>query len=105
MPPFQFNGPEILHGSWYTKSVTSSPAQVQEALVACKEALASLRGTFGITSDSVQSAKRTILNRFRGESLTNKFWCENLSGTQCESIPSRLFNASPTSRVCSIVSM
>lgn len=84
---FQFNGPETLQGSWYTVSVTSSPAQVQEALAACKEALASLRGTYGITNDSVQSAKRTILNRFRGESLTNKFWCENLSGTQSESVP------------------
>ena len=37
--------------------------------------------------DSVQSAKRSILNRFRGESLTNKFWVENLSGTQLESMP------------------
>ena len=80
---FHFNGPETLQGSWYTVSVTSSPAQVQEALVACKEALASLRGTFGITGDSVQSAKRTILNRFRGESLTNNSG-ENLSGTQSE---------------------
>ena len=84
---FQFNGPETLQGSWYTVSVTSSPVQVQAALVACKEALASLRGTFGITGDSVQSAKRTILNRFRGESASNKFWCENLSGTQSENIP------------------
>merc|ERR1719230_2149104 len=39
---FHFNGPETLQGSWYTVSVTSSPAQVQEALVACKEALAYL---------------------------------------------------------------
>jgi predicted Zn-dependent peptidase len=86
---FQFNAPETLKGSWYTVSVTSSPQQVQAAITACKEALGSLRGTFGITSDGVQSAKRTLLNRFRGESLTNKFWCENLSGTQSECIPQK----------------
>ena len=54
---------------------------------ACKEALQSLRGTFGVMGDSVQSAKRAILNRFRRETLTNKFWVENLSGTQLESMP------------------
>ena len=68
-------------------SVTSSPAQVGAAVQACKEALDSLRGTFGVMGDSVQSAKRTILNRFRVESLTNKFWVENLSGTQLEAMP------------------
>ena len=84
---FQFNAPETLMGSWYTVSVTSSPQQVQAAIDACKDALASLKGPFGIASDGVQSAKRTLLNRFRGESLTNKFWCENLSGTQSDSVP------------------
>ena len=84
---FLFSGQEILEGSWYTVSVTSSPAQVQEALKACKESLASLKGPFGVTADSVQSAKRTLLNKFRGESLTNKFWVDNMSGTQSDCIP------------------
>ena len=61
--------------------------EVQEAVKACKEALASLKGSFGIMGDSIQSAKRTILNRFRGEAQTNKFWVEAMSGTQLENIP------------------
>ena len=44
-------------------------------------------------SDSVSSAKRTLLNRFRGESLTNKFWVEKLCGTQIESIPMKTLNS------------
>jgi hypothetical protein len=69
--------------------VTSSPSKVQEAVRACKEALTSLKGAFGVMGDSVQSAKRTILNKFRSESVTNKFWVENLSGVQLESIPNK----------------
>ena len=83
-------GHESVHGGWYLVSVTSSPAQVQDAIRACKEALASLKGAFGryvflhftlfaivsinscifagVMGDSVQSAKRTILNKFRSDS-------------------------------------
>lgn len=68
-------------------SVTSSPRQVNEAVRACKSALASLRVPGGVLNDSVQSAKRAILNRFRGEAQTNKFWVENLSATQLECVP------------------
>ena len=84
---FQLHGHESIQGGHYLVSVTSSPAQVGAAVQACKEALDSLRGTFGVMGDSVQSAKRTILNRFRVESMTNKFWVENLSGTQLEAVP------------------
>ena len=84
---FQLHGHEAIQGGYYLVAVTSSPQQVPAAVQACKEALESLRGTFGVMGDSVQSAKRSILNRFRGESLTNKFWVENLSGTQLESMP------------------
>lgn len=84
---FQLHGHDSLNGGYYLVSVTSSPRQVQEAVIACKEALASLQGPFGVLGDSVQSAKRSILNRFRGEAQTNKFWVEALSGTQVESIP------------------
>jgi hypothetical protein len=80
-------GYDTIRGGWYLVSVTSSPQQVQEAVYACKEALKSLKGPFGIMGDSVQSAKRTLLSRFRGESATNKFWVENMSGTQLECMP------------------
>ena len=68
-------------GSWYTVAVTSSPAQVQSALTDCREALNSLTGR-GLSTDTVQSAKRTLLNKFHTDRLTNKFWVEKLSGTQ-----------------------
>ena len=84
---FNFQTHDSLRGGWYQVSVTSSPSQVHEAVKACKEALASLRGSTGIMGDSLSSAKRTILNRVRGEAQTNKFWVESLSGTQLENIP------------------
>ena len=84
---FNFQGHNSILGGWYLVSVTSSPRQVHDAVKACKDALSSLRGSSGILNDSVQGAKRTILNRFRGEAQTNKFWVENLSGTQLENIP------------------
>lgn len=37
--------------------------------------------------DSIQGAKRTIVNRFKAETSTNRFWIENLSGTQFDHIP------------------
>merc|ERR1711871_820230 len=83
---FQLMGLDSVHGGWYLVSVTSSPSQVQEAVKACGEALNSLKG-HGIINDSVQSAKRTLLNRFRGEALNNRFWIDKLCGTQIESIP------------------
>lgn len=86
---FQLHPREVLEGSWYTVSVTSSPQQVQAAIGACREALGSLKGPFGVKGDSVQSAKRTISNKFLTESLTNKFWVENLSGTQSSAVPDR----------------
>ena len=86
---FQLQHHESLLGGWYLVSVTSSPQQVQEAVRACKEALASLKGHFGIMGDSVQSAKRTLLNKFRTDSVSNRFWVEHLSGTQLDSIPNK----------------
>jgi hypothetical protein len=44
-------GTDGLRGGWYLVSVTSSPAQVQAAVAACKEAVASLKGPFGIMGD------------------------------------------------------
>ena len=50
---FQIQGHESVHGGWYLVSVTSSPAQVQDAIRACKEALASLKGAFGRSPNNV----------------------------------------------------
>ena len=86
---FQLQSRDSIKGSWYLVSVTSSPAQVQAAVRACKEALTSLKGPFGVMGDSIQSAKRTLLNKFLTESVTNKFWVENLSGTQVSTIPDK----------------
>lgn len=84
---FQLRGQESIAGGWYIVSVTSSPEQVQEAVQACKEALYSLKGPFGVVGDAVQSAKRTLQNRFIQEKDTNRFWTETMSGTQLDSIP------------------
>lgn len=84
---FQLRGQEAIKGGWYLVSVTSSPEQVDQAVRACKEALASLRGPFGVLGDAVQSAKRSISNRFRADQGTNKFWVDNMCGTQLEHIP------------------
>lgn len=84
---FSLKGSDLQNGGWYLVSVTSSPSQVQEAVVACKEALFSLAGSFGVMGDSVQSAKRTLRSRFRAEAGTNKFWVENMSGTQLDEMP------------------
>lgn len=71
---------DAVQGGWYLVSVTSSPSQVLAALQACQEALISL--TTDMSVEAMQSAKRTIINRFKVESQTNKFWVEKLSGTQ-----------------------
>lgn len=84
---FQIQGHESILGGWYLVSVTSSPSQVQDAIRACKEALSSLKNAFGVMGDSVQSAKRTILNRFKSDSVSNLFWVDNMSGSQVDCIP------------------
>jgi predicted Zn-dependent peptidase len=84
---FALQGKDGVLGGWYLVSVTTSPAQALEAVRACKEALRSLKGPFGVMGDSVQSAKRSLLNRFRTEMLTNKFWVEQMSGTQVDGSP------------------
>jgi hypothetical protein len=40
--------------------------------------------------DSVQGAKRALLNRFKSDLATNRFWVENLAGTQFDHIPFKL---------------
>jgi predicted Zn-dependent peptidase len=84
---FQFRGQEAIRGGWYMVSVTSSPEQVQDAVRACKESLYSLKGSFGVIGDAVQSAKRTLSNRFQQDIATNKYWVDCMSGTQLDCIP------------------
>ncbi len=84
---FQTEAHDSLRGGWYLVSVTSSPAQVNLALEACKDALSSLRSGFGVSAEAVSSAKRTLLNQFLGERGTCRFWAERLSGSQSAQIP------------------
>lgn len=39
--------------------------------------------------DAVQSAKRTLINRYRNDLLTSKFWVDSMSGTQLDTIPAK----------------
>lgn len=91
---FTFQGAhDGILGGWYQVAVTAAPDKVNAAIRACQEALTSLKGPFGVLGDSVQSAKRTLLNRFRTESATNRFWVEQMSGTQVESLPLKTLSA------------
>lgn len=91
---FTFQGAhDGILGGWYQVAVTAAPAKVNAAIRACQEALTSLKGPFGVLGDSVQSAKRTLLNKFRTESATNRFWVEQMSGTQVESLPLKTLSA------------
>lgn len=72
----------IANGGYYTISVTSSPEKVQHAIRACKESISSLIEPFGIYSEMIQASKRNILNRFHSEAHSNRFWVEQLSGSQ-----------------------
>ena len=91
---FQLSPWDHLQGAWYTVSVTSSPAQVQAALQACREALTSLKGSHGIMGDSIQSAKRILSNKLHSDLFTTKAWVEKLSGIQSIiAIPGRDLNS------------
>lgn len=83
---FQLKCHEAMVGGWYLVSVTSSPSQVQEAVEACKEALNSLKGKFGVMGDAVQSAKRTLVTRYRNDMILNRFWVEAMTGTQLDAV-------------------
>jgi predicted Zn-dependent peptidase len=86
---FQLRGASSVNGGWYLVSVTSSPSQVHEAVEACRDAMHSLKGTFGVKSDGVNAAKRTLLNRFRNDMASNKFWVESLCGSQLNCMPNK----------------
>lgn len=86
---FQLKGSNGINGGWYMVSVTSSPSQVEKAVEACRDSLRSLTGPFGVMGDSVQAAKRTIINKFRAEMVTNKFWVDSLCGSQLECMPNK----------------
>ena len=90
---FMFQGFERINGGMYMVSVTTSPEQAQQAVQACKEALNSLTVPFGITSESIQAAKRTLLNNYEADITTNKYWVEVLARTQLDANPAKTLNA------------
>jgi len=79
---FVYQAHDLLSGGWYLITVTSSPETIQAAVRACKEALQSLQGAFGVTGESVASSKRTLLHRYQHDRLSNKFWLDLLAGSQ-----------------------
>jgi len=79
---FGYQSNDILSGGWYLITVTSSPETIQAAVRACKEAMQSLHGAFGVTGESVSSSKRSMLQRFQHEKISNRFWIDMLSGSQ-----------------------
>jgi predicted Zn-dependent peptidase len=82
---FQWHGKDAIQGGFYQVSVTSTPALVQRAVQACKVALKSLKRE--VYSDSISSAKKTIVQKYEQEKTTNQHWIEQLSGCQNEAIP------------------
>jgi hypothetical protein len=72
----------VVGGSWYFVTVTSSPEKIQAAVGACKEALHSLLGPFGVTGESVASSKRSLLQRWMNDKVTHKHWIDVLTGSQ-----------------------
>jgi hypothetical protein len=90
---FQWVHHDGIAKGWYLVSVTASPATVQPAIRACQEALQTLKGPYGVMSDSVQAAKRTVLNKHHADLSSNRYWTELLSGTQCDHIGSKTLRA------------
>lgn len=89
---FQWVHSDGVGGGWFLVSVTASPATVQPAIRACQEALQSLQGA-GITGDSLQAAKRTLLQKHRAEASSNRFWLELLAGTQVDRVAAKSLRA------------
>jgi len=84
---FHFSDHERLKGGWYLVSVTASPAKAEKALQACREVLGALATTGPPTRDNLESARRVVVNRHLAELISNKYWCEQLTGTTFESMP------------------
>lgn len=86
---FHFSDHERLKGGWYLVSVTASPAKANKALEACRETLTGLATTSPPTRDNLESARRVVVNRHLAELISNKYWCEQLTGTTFESMPNK----------------
>ena len=84
---FSFTKFDRLVGGWFLVTVTASKEKAQLALEACKETLSALRKSQAISADSVESAKRVVLNRHEQELRTSAYWVQLMSGLQEESIP------------------
>mmetsp|Transcript_8529 Transcript_8529/g.10826 ORF Transcript_8529/g.10826 Transcript_8529/m.10826 type:complete len:726 (+) Transcript_8529:2-2179(+) len=88
---FQLSDNERLLGGWFLVTVTASPANADAALQACKDTLAALRGQHPPSRDNLDSARRVVVNRHLAELTSNKYWCDQLTGTTFESMPSKTF--------------
>lgn len=89
---FHFSDHERLKGGWFLVSVTASPAKAEKALEACRETLAGIATTSPPTRDNLESARRVVVNRHLAELISNKYWCEQLTGTTFESMPNKLLS-------------
>ena len=61
--------------------MTASPANADKALEACKETVRALASTAPPTADNLDAARRVLINRHLAELTSNKYWCEQLTGT------------------------
>ncbi|KAJ8608166.1 hypothetical protein CTAYLR_010305 [Chrysophaeum taylorii] len=86
---FHFSDHERLRGGWYLVSVTAEPANAVKALDACRETLAGLATSAPPTRDNLESARRVVVNRHLAELVSNKYWCEQLTGTTFDSMPNK----------------
>jgi len=86
---FRFSEHERVHGGWYLVSVTASPANADKALEACKETVRALASTAPPTADNLDAARRVLINRHLAELTSNKYWCEQLTGTMMDALPAK----------------
>lgn len=75
---FQF-GSDSINGSYYIVSVTSLPQLLPQAVNACKAALSSICTSAGVSTESMQTAKRSVLGQLQADKQSIQFWVEQSS--------------------------
>jgi len=86
---FTLLGFDAVQGGLYLVSVTTSPDQAEAAVQACRDALASLADPFGIMSEAILAARRSLETSHELEVSTNRYWVEVLGGTQLDPNPAK----------------
>ena len=56
---------------------------------ACRETLQGLDGSQPPTADNLEAARRVLINRHLAELTSNKYWCEQLTGTTMDALPNK----------------